>query len=116
MLGAITVVGAIVGLLTGVFTVWDRWARGRPLASVTATRWLAGDPQKSIHITNPGLSHVLILGGRGYPKTPPMYGVAKDLSARALIWSSLYGDDVNVLLPPGKDQYLPIIELPKDLD
>jgi hypothetical protein len=45
-----------------------------------------------------------------------MYGVAKDLSARALIWSSLYGDDVNVLLPPGKDQYLPIIELPKDLD
>jgi hypothetical protein len=40
--------------------------------------------------------------------------VAKDHSVRA-ISSSLYGD-VKVLLSPGEAQYLPIIELPKDLD
>jgi hypothetical protein len=42
--------------------------------------------------------------------------VAKDHSAKAVIWSSLYGDDVNVLLSPGEERHLPIIELPKDLD
>ena len=33
MLETITLVGALVGLATGAFTVWDRWVvRGRPLA------------------------------------------------------------------------------------
>jgi hypothetical protein len=32
MLQAFTVVGAFVGLLTGIFTLWDRLSRGRPLA------------------------------------------------------------------------------------
>jgi len=45
MLEPITVVGGIVGLLTGLFTVWDRWARGRPLAWVTATKRFAGTPR-----------------------------------------------------------------------
>src|SRR5262249_12801372 len=93
---------------------WDRWARGRPLASVTAARWLAGDPRTYIHITNPGLSHLFILGVRVHPKTPLIYGVAKDHSLKA-ISSSFYGN-VNVLLPPGKEHYLPIIEAPKNLD
>jgi hypothetical protein len=114
LLEIIKLVGSIIVLLTGIFTVWDRWVRGRPLASVTATRWFAGDPQPYLCIKNPGPSHVLILGVRVRPKTPPIYGVAKDHSARA-ISSSFYGN-VNVLLPPGKEHSLPIIELPKDMD
>jgi hypothetical protein len=38
MLEAIKLVGALVGLATGIFTAWDRWARGRPLAWVTAKK------------------------------------------------------------------------------
>jgi hypothetical protein len=38
MLKAITQVGAIAGLLTTAFVIWDRWVRGRPLAWVTAEK------------------------------------------------------------------------------
>ena len=31
-LAAFTIFGAFVGLLTGIFTLWDRYARGRPIA------------------------------------------------------------------------------------
>lgn len=115
MLGAITVVGAVVGLLTGAFTVWDRWARGRPLAWVTAMKRFSGNPEKYICIKNPGHGDLLILEVRVRPKGPQIYKVAKDHSERAVI-SSLYDADVKLLLPPGKEHYLPIIEAPKDLD
>jgi hypothetical protein len=111
---AITLVGSIVGLATGIFTVWDRWARGRPLAWVTAEKRFSGNPEEYICVKNPGHSDVFILGVRVHPKTPQIYGVAKDHSVRAI--SSSFHGNVNVLLPPGKEQYLPIIELPKDLD
>jgi hypothetical protein len=116
MLEAIKLVGAIAGLLTTAFVIWDRWARGRPLASVTAARWLSGDPRPYLCIKNSGPSHVFILGVRVHPKAPPIYGVAKDHSEKAVFSSALYGDDVNVLLPPGKEHSLPIIELPKNID
>jgi SMODS and SLOG-associating 2TM effector domain 1 len=48
MLEAIKLVGAIVGLVTGIFTAWDRWARGRPLAWVTAKK-LGVNAYKYIH-------------------------------------------------------------------
>jgi hypothetical protein len=70
MLEDIKLIGAIVGLATGLFTVWDRWARGRPLAWVTATRRFSGNPEKYICIKNPGPSDVFILGVRVHPKTP----------------------------------------------
>jgi hypothetical protein len=38
MLEALKLVGAIAGLLTTAFVIWDRWARGRPLAWVTAKK------------------------------------------------------------------------------
>jgi hypothetical protein len=114
MLEAITVIGAIVGLATGVFTVWDRWARGRPLAWVTARKRFSGNPEEYICIKNPGHSDVFVMGVRVLPKNPQIYGVAKDNSVRE-ISSSFYGD-VNVLLPPDKEYYLPIVEFPKDLD
>jgi len=104
--------GGIAGLATAAFMVWDRWARGRPLAWVTATKRFAGNPEDYICIKNPGFSDVFIRGVRVYPKR--IYGVAKDNSTKAIA-SSFYAD-VNVLLPPGEEQYLPIIEFPKDLD
>jgi hypothetical protein len=114
MLEAITVFGAIVGLATGAFTVWDRWARGRPLAWVTATMRFAGNPEEYLCIKNSGHSDVFIMGVHVLPKNPQIYGVAKDHSVRAI--SSSFHGNVNVLLPAGKEQYLPIIEVPKNLD
>ena len=32
MLSVFTTIGAFVGLLTGIFTFWDRYAKGRPIA------------------------------------------------------------------------------------
>jgi hypothetical protein len=110
----IKTVGGFAGLATAVFTIWDRWVRGRPLAWVTAERRFSGDPEDYICFKNPGYGDVFIRAVRVYPKTPKIYGVAKDHSAEA-ITSSFYAD-VNVLLPPGEQQYLPIIGFPKDID
>jgi hypothetical protein len=53
---AIKLVGSVVGLITGAFVVYDRWAKSRPVASFTVitvpeqgTRKLA-----AIRITNIG--------------------------------------------------------------
>jgi hypothetical protein len=35
LLSAFTTFGALVGLITGVFTFWDRLAKGRPIAYLT---------------------------------------------------------------------------------
>jgi hypothetical protein len=65
MVEAIKLIGAIVGLVTGIFTAWDRWARGRPLAWVTAKK-LGVNPYKYIRIKNPGPADVFIRGVRAY--------------------------------------------------
>src|SRR5262249_16744570 len=96
----IKTVGGFAGLATAAFTIWDRWVRGRPLAWVTAERRFSGDPEDYICVKNPGYGDVFIRAVRVYPKTPKIYGVAKDQSAKA-ITSSFYAD-VNVLLPPGE--------------
>jgi hypothetical protein len=44
MLEVIKLVGAIVGLATGIFTIWDRWVRGRLLAWVSAIVRTSGTP------------------------------------------------------------------------
>jgi hypothetical protein len=103
LVGALTLVGSVVGLLTGIFTVWDRWARGRPLAWVIATKRFAGTPgEQYICIKNSGHSDVFVLGVSVLPKNPHIYGVAKGHSVRG-ITSSLSGTDFNVLLRTGEE-------------
>jgi hypothetical protein len=109
MLEGFKLAGAIVAFVTALFTVWDRWARGRPLAWVTAReRW--GNPEDYICIKNPGHSDVFIREVRVYPQAArKLYGVAKGHSAKSIL-SSLR-DEVNVLLRSGDEEYLPIIPL-----
>jgi len=64
MLEAIKLVGAIAGLLTARFVIWDRWARGRPLAWVTGKK-LGVNPYEYVRIKNPGPADVFILGVTG---------------------------------------------------
>jgi hypothetical protein len=114
MLETIRLIGAIVGLATGAFTVWDRWARGRPLAWVTIKKIV--NPIEYIRIKNPGPADVFILGVRAHP---PIYGIAKDHSAGAIVEATL-NIDANVLLWQGETCDLPLIdlrnqaEIPKD--
>jgi hypothetical protein len=107
MLEVLTVIGSIVGLATGLFTVWDRWARGRPLAWVTATK-LGANPYEYIRIQNPGPVGVFIKRVRAYP--PGIYGVAKDRSPGAMMKAQI-NIDVNVLLGPGETYDLPLLPL-----
>jgi hypothetical protein len=110
MLEAIKLVGAIVGFATGVFTVWDRWARGRPLAWVTATK-LGANPYKYIRIKNPGPADVFILAVRAYPSK--VYSIAKDHSTEAIVGAASFNVDVNVVLWQGEERDLPIIDVSK---
>src|SRR5262249_5391942 len=109
MLEAIKLVGAIAGLLTTAFVIWARWARGRPLAWVTAKKF-GVNPQKYIRIKNPGPADVFILGVRAYPSK--VYNIAKDHSARAIL-EAAFNIDVNVLLSQGDKCDLPIFEASK---
>src|SRR5262245_12298875 len=110
MLEAIKLIGAIVGLATGAFTVWDRWARGRPLAWVTAKK-LGVNPFKYIRIKNPGPADVFILAVRAYP--PEVYAVSKDHSSDAIAGAASFNVDVNVVLWQGEERDLPIWEVSK---
>jgi hypothetical protein len=110
MLEAIKLVGAIAGLLTTAFLIWDRWARGRPLAWVTAKK-LGVNPYKYIRIKNPGPADVFILAVRVYPSM--VYSIAKDHSKEAVVGAASFNVDVNVVLWQGEVRDLPIIEVSK---
>jgi hypothetical protein len=112
MLEAIKLVGGIVGLVTGIFTAWDRWARGRPLAWVTAKK-LGVNPYKYIRIKNPGPSDVFILAVSVYPSRA--YHIAKDHSARAIL-EATFNIDIKVLLGQGEVCDLPIIDRSKPVE
>jgi len=109
MLEAIKLVGGIAGLLTTAFVIWDRLARGRPLAWVMAKKFGANS-YKYIRIQNPGPADVFILGVRAHP--PKSYGIARDDTERAIA-EALNNIDVNVLLSKDEVRDLPIWECPK---
>jgi hypothetical protein len=111
MLETTTLVGAIVGLVTGAFIIWYRWVRGRPLAQV-AIKTLGANPCTYICIRNPGHDDVLVLGVRAYP--PGIYGVAKNHSLAATL-SAAFNLDVHVLLQRDADYDLPIFMFPKNI-
>jgi hypothetical protein len=57
LMNALTTIGSLVGLLTGLFTVWDRWARWRPIAD-TVAKTKDGGPY--IRIKNAGPADIVI--------------------------------------------------------
>jgi hypothetical protein len=115
MLEAIKLVGGIAGLVSAAFLIWDRWARGRPLAWVTAKKFGASS-YEYIRVVNPGPGGVFI---RRVDVSPPIYGLAKDHSAGAIA-GTLVDEDVQVFLETGKTHDLVLIdgrnqlEVPKD--
>jgi hypothetical protein len=100
MLEGFTLAGAIVAFVTGLFTVWDRWARGRPLAWVTK-QTLRGVPFRFIRIKNPGPGDVFVRGVRAYGGG---YGVFKTQSVGDLAFKP----DVHVLLRRDAEHDVPL--------
>jgi len=104
MLEAIKLVGAIAGLLSTAFLIWDRCVRGRPRAEVTVET--LGGTREYISIKNPGDSNLLILGVSVHP---PIYGVGKDRSAGAAV-AEAAKRDWSLLLRAGDTRDLPIFD------
>jgi hypothetical protein len=106
MLEEIKLVGGIAGLATAAFTIWDRWARGRPLAWPTI-KTFGVNPFKFIRIKNPG--------PRAYPAG--IYGVAKNDSSDAILQATvpqIFGvADLHALLRRDAEYDLPIYYLSK---
>ena len=78
MNSALTTFGALVGLATGIFTVWDRWGRWRPIA------YLIGTTARSnyIRIKNLGPVDVVVREIRTHPS---IFKVSKDHSLHGII-------------------------------
>jgi hypothetical protein len=116
MFESIKSVGAIAGLMTAAFVIWDRWARGRPLAWPTIKTFGGGNPFKFIRIKNPGYGDVFVLDVRAYPAG--IYGVAKNDSDDAVLQATMpriYGvADLHVLLRRDAEYDLPIYYLSKN--
>lgn len=104
MLETIKLVGGIAGLATAAFTIWDRWARGRPLAWVTAKKFGASSYQY-IRIKNPGPADLFI---RRVRTRPPIYSIAKDHKLEAIA-ATAADVDVHVLLAAGETHDLVLI-------
>jgi hypothetical protein len=115
MLETIKTVGSFAGLATLAFTIWDRWARGRPLAWPTI-KTFQGAPFKRIRIKNPGHGDVLVLGVRAYPAG--IYGVARTDANDAILQATvpqIFGvANLHVLLGRDAEYDLPIYYLSKN--
>jgi hypothetical protein len=120
LLETIQTIGSFAGLLTAAFTVWDRWLRGRPLAELSATVRRGGTPaEPDIRIINPGPTALLIRNARVSPAG--IYAVAKDREPKSIMAAAgaVTVEDagvLNVLLPPGQELRLAIIDLRNEED
>ena len=69
-LAVFTTIGASLGILTTIFTLWDRYARGRPIAFLVRGQD-ADDPPRPfvlLRISNPGDYSIFILSAKVTPK------------------------------------------------
>jgi hypothetical protein len=106
-LETIKILGGLAGLVSAGFLVWDRWARGRPLAWVTARKFGASR-YSYIRIQNPGPADLFIRKVRAYP---PIYGFAKDHWLDSIAAATVDAD-VHVLLAAGETHE--VVLVPKE--
>jgi hypothetical protein len=97
-LSTFTTFGAFVGLLTGVFTLWDRYARGRPIAYLAF-----GADDILLRISNPGDYSIFIMSTE---VTPRVYFPSRDQSITAIIEDQLSGIAYWPIEPKGVAEFL----------
>jgi hypothetical protein len=106
---AITKIGSIVGLLSGIFLVYDRLARGRPIASLTI---LMDGTRKipCVRIDNITPYDVAITNTEVRPKT---YFLVEDLDVRRVVRGAA-GKSPYFMLKAGDSKELKIAPMFKD--
>jgi hypothetical protein len=104
MIEAIKLIGSIVGLMTGTFVVYDRWAKSRPVASFTVikqgTRELA-----AIRIINIGDYDIAI---QNATVRPSVYFLTEDMEVRSLL-EGAEGQEPYFMLKPREEKQLIIV-------
>jgi hypothetical protein len=89
---------AYIGLATGIFTFWDRYAKGRPIA------FLVFPPQEArLRISNPGDYSIFILTAK---TTPKVFFLSRDLSIRTIIEDQLSDISYWPIAPKGSAEFL----------
>jgi hypothetical protein len=78
-----TAFAAYVGLLTGIFTLWDRLAKGRPIAFLSFK-----DGDAKLSISNPGDYSVFILSAK---TIPDVFFLNRDTGVQTIIEDQLSG-------------------------
>ena len=102
MLSTFTTIGAFVGLLAGVFTVWDRYAKGRPIAYLVFKN--EGDEiSPRLFISNPGDYSIFILSAK---TIPDVFFLSRELETRLLIEDQLSGITYWPIEPKGRAEFL----------
>jgi hypothetical protein len=88
-----TAFAAYVGLLTGVFTFWDRYAKGRPIAFLVFEA-----NEARLRISNPGDYSIFILSAK---TTPGVFFLSRGLDIRTIIEDQLSGITYWPIKPKG---------------
>jgi hypothetical protein len=109
-------IGALSGLATALFTLFDRFLRFQPLVSVTAQLGLtSSNATPLLRIRNVAPFDILV---EKIEIEPTLIGLSQQQTIRAMV-DVLTGDRITVLLGPSDEQLLYIILLdpsPRHLD
>jgi hypothetical protein len=97
-LTAFTTFGAFVGLLTGAFTLWDRYARGRPIAFLAFAQ-----DNVLLRISNPGDYSIFILSVK---VTPKIFFLRRGPDVRTIIEDQLSGITYWPIDPKGNAEFV----------
>jgi hypothetical protein len=98
LLAAFTFVGALVGYLTGIFTLWDRYAKGRPIACLAS-----GPDNVLLRISNPGDYSIFILSAK---ITPKVFFLSRGPDIRTIIEDQLSGITYWPIEPKGIAEFV----------
>lgn len=101
--------GAIVGFVGGAIVLFDRYYKGRPIASLS-TMDDEGKTRICIRIKNTTAYDIAVLG---LEVKPPLYHLAEDLGTRSVI-RGVMGKSPKFLLKPDETKCLIIAPLLED--
>ena len=89
---------AYIGLAAGIFTFWDRYAKGRPIA------FLVFEPNEArLRISNPGDYSIFILAAK---MTPEVFFLSRDPSIRSIIEDQLSDISYWPIAPKGNAEFV----------
>jgi hypothetical protein len=106
-LAAFTFFGALVGFLTGIFTLWDRYARGRPIAFLV----FGGGVGARLVVSNPGDYSVFILSAK---VTPNVFFLSRGPDLRTIFEDQISDAIAYCPIDPKESTEFPIVDRYKD--